>query len=152
VPRTSATPPGVSFDPPRPQTTPNVAQPPDSLLDGTHVAFLVDVDVRDRQVQIDVVQWFYRADFDEAIAAGRLRPDEPCIDLDYCLVNNDDRVRTMNVKPTARVSIVDYDHCCGSVRTDDLVSAFDRMRDGRDLFLLTAEDGVIVALDEIYLA
>jgi hypothetical protein len=49
------------------------------------------------------------------------------------------------------VSVVDWDHCCGSVRTDDLASAFDRLREGRDLFQLTAEDGTIVALDEIYL-
>jgi hypothetical protein len=140
------------FEPPRPQTTPNVSQPPDSLLDGTHVAFLVDVDVPNRQLQIDVVQWFNREDFDDAIAAGRLKADDPCVDLDYCIVNNENQVRTMNVTATARVSVVDYDHCCTSMRTDDLASALTRLREGRDIFVLTAQGGKIVAVDELYLA
>src|SRR5262245_21949716 len=50
----------TEFVPPLPQTTPDVSQPPDSLDDGSHVVFLVDVDVAARTVVFDLVQWFYK--------------------------------------------------------------------------------------------
>jgi hypothetical protein len=140
------------FEPPLPETTPNVSQPPDSLLDGTHVVFLVEVDVENRSVVFDLVQWFYRDDYDQAIADGRLSADEPCIELDYCIVNTNQATRTMQVTADARVSVVDYDDCCTFRRTDDLADARDRLAESRDVFLVTAEDGEITALDEVYLS
>jgi hypothetical protein len=140
------------FEPPLPETTPNVSQPPDSLLDGTHVVYLVDVDVENRSVVFDLVQWFYRDDYDQAIADGRLSGDEPCLELDYCIVNSNQATRKMTVTPDARVSVVDYDDCCTFRRTDDLTDARERRAESRDVFLLTAEDGEITALDEVYLS
>jgi hypothetical protein len=142
----------TAFVPPLPETTPNVSQPPDSLLDGTHVAFLVEVDVPARRVVFDLVQWFYRDDFEQAIADGRLGSDDPCVELDYCIVNTNQATRTMDVTADARVSIVDYEDCCEFVRTDDLADAATRLAEGRDLFLITASDGEIEALDEVYLS
>jgi hypothetical protein len=142
----------TAFEPPLPETTPNVSQPPDSLLDGTHVVFLVEVDVANRSIVFDLVQWFYRDDYDQAIADGRLSADEPCIELDYCIVNTNQATRTMRVAPGARVSVVDYDDCCTFRRTDDLADARDRLAEGRDVFLLTAEDGELTAVDEVYLS
>jgi hypothetical protein len=142
----------TEFVPPLPETTPNVAQPPDSLLDGTHVAFLVDVDVANRTVVFDLVQWFSRDDFEQAIADGRLGADDPCVELDYCIVNTNQATRTMPVTSGARVSVVDYDDCCTFRRTDDLEDARSRLLESRDLFLLTAEDGELTALDEVYLS
>ena len=57
----------------------------------------------------------------------------------------------MPVAVGARVSIVGYDPCCASQRTDDLDDVFVRMREGHDLFLLTVQDGAVVSLDEVYL-
>ena len=113
---------------------------------------MVDVDPSGRTVDIDVVQWILRPDFEAAIVDGRLSADDPCTGLDDCIANAQDRVRTMPVAPAARVSIVDYDNCCGSVRTDSLGDVFTRMREGRDLFALTVAGGRITALDELYLA
>lgn len=141
---------GIPFDPPKPSTTPNVSQPADSLLDGEHVAFLVDVDVDARQVEVDVVQWILRPDFAAAVSDGRLTASDPCMELDYCIANSQDRVRTMPVAGDARVSVVDYDSCCGSVRTDELADVLLRLREGRDLFVLTVAAGQITALDELY--
>lgn len=138
------------FDPPHPTTTPNVEQPPDSLLDGEHVAYIVDVDVEGRSVVVDVAQWFERDDFDAAVAEGRLPADAECLEYDYCIANAQQRVRTMPVAPDARVSVVDWGRCCDSVRTDDLAHVLVRMREAQDLFLLTVRNGVVVALDEIY--
>jgi hypothetical protein len=143
---------GTPFEAPKPTTTPNVSQPADSLLDGQHVAFMVDVDAAGRTVDVDVVQWILRDDFEAAIADGRLSADDVCTDLDYCIANAQDRVRTMPVAAGARVSVVDYDKCCGSLRTDSLGDVFTRMREGRDLFVLTVAGGQITALDELYLA
>jgi hypothetical protein len=143
---------GQPFDAPQPTTTPNVSQPADTLLDGQHVAFMVDVDVAGRTVDVDVIQWILRPDFEAAIADGRLDRDDPCTDLDYCIANAQDRVRTMPVASDARVSVVDYDDCCGSVRTDSVADVLMRLREGRDLFVLTVAAGRITALDELYLA
>jgi hypothetical protein len=140
------------FTPPLPQTTPNVSQPPDSLLDGTHVVFLVEVDVPARKLVFDLVQWFYEPDFEQAIADGRLAADAECVDFDYCMVNSDQRTRTMTVTDDARVSVVDYADCCDFRRTDDLADAQQRLQESRDVFLLTAEDGEIIAVDEVYLS
>lgn len=141
----------VPVDGPRPATTPNISQPLDSLHDGEHVAFMVDVDVARREVDIDVVQWFLRPDFETAIAEGRLSSSDPCLELDYCIANAQDRVRVMSVAPNARVSVVDYASCCESLRTDALSDVFDRMREGRDLFVLEVVGGQVTALDELYL-
>ena len=140
------------FTAPIPQTTPNVSQPAESLLDGTHVVFLTAVDVPARSIEFDLVQWFYRDDFEQAIADGRLSADADCIEFDYCIVNSDQRKRTMAVTDDARVSVIDYDECCTARRTNDLTDAKDRLAESRDIFLLTAKDGEIVAVDEVYLS
>jgi hypothetical protein len=137
---------------PLPQTTPNVSQPADSLLDGTHVVYLVAVDVPERSIEFDLVQWFYRDDFPQAISDGRLSADAECLDFDYCIVNNDQRTRTMTVADDARVTVIDYDDCCTFRRTDDLADAKQRLDESRDIFLLTAQDGELVAVDELYLS
>jgi hypothetical protein len=142
----------TDFVPPLPETTPNVSQPADSLLDGTHVVFLTDVDVVDRSIVFDLVQWFYRDDYEQAIADGRLRADADCIEFDYCMVNSDQRTRTMSVTDDARVSVVDYDDCCTFRRTDDLTDALVRLQESRDVFLVTAQGGEIIAIDEVYLS
>jgi hypothetical protein len=142
----------TDFVPPLPETTPNVSQPADSLLDVTHVVFLTDVDVVNRTIVFDLVQWFYRDDYEQAIADGRLRADADCIEFDYCMVNSDQRTRTMSVTDDARVSVVDYDDCCTFRRSDDLADALVRLQESRDVFLVTAKGGEIIAVDEIYLS
>jgi hypothetical protein len=141
-----------AFVPPLPETTPNVTQPPDSLLDGTHVVFLVEVDVPARRVVFDLVQWFYRDDFEQAIADGRIEPDAACLEFDYCIVNTNQATRAMDVVADARVSIIDHEDCCDFIRTDNLADAAARLSESRDLFLITASDGEIEALDEVYVS
>jgi hypothetical protein len=150
VPATTSTGVAGTFVPPHPSTASRDAQPEGTLLDGVHLAVLSGVDPSTRSLTFTLVYWLQPSDYAQAVASGLVRPEDDCLNFDYCQVVKDTRPRTMVVPPEARLSLVNWAHCCESRLTGDISELGASVREGRPLFLLTARGGTIIAVDEQY--
>lgn len=143
---------GTPFETPYALGLSHAPQPAATLLDGIHVVRVSAVDLKARTVTFTRYDWYGSSEYHDAIARGVLVPNDPCLELDYCSVQSDAFARTLPIVSDARVSVVDWARCCGSVRTDDLADVVQRVtdRDDHKLFLLTVAAGAVTALDEQY--
>lgn len=146
---TTTRPVGPAYRPDPPTGIDHGRQPTTTLTDGRHVVDNLSLDLAARTVTFDRALWFTPSEYASGVAAGWIEPGNDCLELDYCVVQEYGPRRTLPVAPGARISVVDWDRCCGSVRTDSFDSL--RQRSSPDLlFVVTVANGVITALDELY--
>ena len=132
---------------------------PALLDDGRHAAYLHGIDVADRTITIDVIQFLSGQ---EAIDAYHAEfPDDPSgPPNDYWIVNADQRLQTMPVSPVVSVRLVrlaedgDVDLDPGTWEAlPDYLSEHEPPGDGRlswSPFWLDVTDGIVIGIIEQY--
>jgi hypothetical protein len=144
---------------PEPSETPSESESPAvALEDGRHFGDIVSIDVEDQTLVLDLAYFLTGA---EANEAADEHGDEVPVPNDYYIVNDNPKLRTLDVAPDVEVLVIDWGNCCelqeGEIQpfvdafaTED--HAWDAMYQGSDSwYWLTVEDGVVVEIEEQYL-
>jgi hypothetical protein len=123
------------------------------LADGRHPAFLKSVDLASRTIVIDVVQFFTGA---EAARAASEDGQESPPPNDYYIRNTNQRLRTLPVPPSARISVNILANDETGDATKDLSVDFPKLAsyfptEVSPLFWVTVRDDQVNTLQEQYL-
>jgi hypothetical protein len=132
--------------------------PSPELEDGRHFGDIVSIDVEDQTLVLDLA---YFLTGDEANEAAEEHGDEVPVPNDYYIVNDNPKLRTLQVAPDVRLLVIDWGDCCELTEGEiqPFVDAFatedhewDSMYQGSmSWYWLTVEDGVVVEIEEQYL-
>ena len=85
-----------------------------ALPDGRHFGFIKSVDLNSSPSTM-VFDLAYFLTGDEANAAAAKRGDEVPVPNDYYIVNDNPKLRTLQVSPNADIELVDWKECCDKV-------------------------------------
>lgn len=158
-PTTSATtePTASQTETPEPSETESPT-PTAQLEDGRHFGSIRSIDVEAQTMRFDLA---YFLTGEEANDAAAEHGDEVPVPNDYYIVNDNPRLRTLDVDPDVEVWVIDWADCCDVVEGEvqPFVDAFetrhhpwDAMYQGREApYWITVEDGAVVKIEVQYL-
>jgi hypothetical protein len=95
-----------------PTTTTEAVKAP--LPDGRHFGFIKSVELNSTPATM-VFDLAYFLTGDEANAAAAERGDEVPVPNDYYIVNDNPKLRTLQVSPNVDIELVDWKDCCDKV-------------------------------------
>jgi hypothetical protein len=154
---TSATPEPTGSESPEPSETESPT-PEAALEDGRHFGSIRSIDVEAQTMRFDLA---YFLTGEEANDAAAEHGDEVPVPNDYYIVNDNPRLRTLDVDPGVEVRVIDWANCCDLVpgEVQPFVDAFetrhhtwDAMYQGRQApYWITLEDGLVVEIEVQYL-
>jgi hypothetical protein len=132
--------------------------PSPELEDGRHFGSIESVDVENQTLVFDLA---YFLTGDEANQAAAEHGDEVPVPNDYYIVNDNPRLRTLDVAPNVEVRVIDWTNCCELVQGEvqPFMDAFatnhhawDALYKGSEApYWLTVEGGVVVKIEVQYL-
>lgn len=132
--------------------------PTAQLEDGRHFGSIRSIDVEAQTMRFDLA---YFLTGEEANDAAAEHGDEVPVPNDYYIVNDNPRLRTLDVDPDVEVWVIDWADCCDVVEGEvqPFVDAFetrhhpwDAMYQGREApYWITVEDGAVVKIEVQYL-
>lgn len=158
-PTTSATrePTASQTETPEPSETESPT-PTAQLEDGRHFGSIRSIDVEAQTMRFDLAYFLTGEEANEAAAE---HGDEVPVPNDYYIVNDNPRLRTLDVDPDVEVWVIDWADCCDVVEGEvqPFVDAFetrhhpwDAMYQGREApYWITVEDGAVVKIEVQYL-
>lgn len=158
-PTTSATtePTATESETPEPSETERPT-PTAQLEDGRHFGSIRSIDVEAQTMRFDLAYFLTGEQANEAAAE---HGDEVPVPNDYYIVNDNPRLRTLDVDPGVEVWVIDWADCCDLVEGEiqPFVDAFETRRhpwdalyQGREApYWITVEDGAIVKIEVQYL-
>jgi hypothetical protein len=135
------------------------------IEDGRNFAFIKKVDTSSDPVTI-TYDLAYLLTGDDAIKAAEDHGDEVPPPNDYYIVNDNPRLRTVELSPTARIAVFDWNTCCDTTfnaSVDEFAQAVDAGKqqttvgDGHLLngrlspYWLYARHGAVVRIEEQFL-
>lgn len=145
-----------------PSTGPTATTGPvTDLEDGRHFGFIETIDASGA-LAFDLAYFYTGAEANEQAAA---RGDETPVPNDYYVVNDNPRLRDLQLAPDASISVFDWNHCCDERVLID-VTTFAEVMASPDGFVevdgalyygtlspywLTVEGGLVTAIEEQYL-
>lgn len=132
--------------------------PTAQLEDGRHFGSIRSIDVEAQTMRFDLAYFLTGEEANEAAAE---HGDEVPVPNDYYIVNDNPRLRTLDVDPDVEVWVIDWADCCDVVEGEvqPFVDAFetrhhpwDAMYQGREApYWITVEDGAVVKIEVQYL-
>ena len=157
-PTTSATgPTPTETETPEPSETASPT-PTAQLEDGRHFGSIRSIDVEAQTMRFDLAYFLTGEEANEAAAE---HGDEVPVPNDYYIVNDNPRLRTLDVDPDVEIWVIDWADCCDVVEGEvqPFVDAFetrhhpwDAMYQGREApYWITVEDGAVVKIEVQYL-
>lgn len=158
-PTTSATrePTASQTETPEPSETESPT-PTAQLEDGRHFGSIRSIDVEAQTMRFDLAYFLTGEEANEAAAE---HGDEVPVPNDYYIVNDNPRLRTLDVDPDVEVWVIDWADCCDGIEGEvqPFVDAFetrhhpwDAMYQGREApYWITVEDGAVVKIEVQYL-
>ncbi len=137
------------------------AEPSPELEDGRHFGFIRSVDPDAMTLVLDLAYFLTGEEANEAAAE---HGDEVPVPNDYYIVNDNPRLRTLELSPELRLRLIDWNRCCeptldGDLRTfataieaGEPVTAGDAVYHGAlSPYWLWMEGGRVVLIEEQYL-
>jgi hypothetical protein len=142
---------------PEPSAT-ETPSPAAELEDGRHFGSIRSIDAEAQTMRFDLAYFLTGEEANEAAAD---HGDEVPVPNDYYIVNDNPRLRTLDVDPGVEIWAIDWANCCDLVEGEiqPFVDAFetrhhewDAMYQGRQApYWVTVEDGRVVKIEVQYL-
>jgi hypothetical protein len=136
-------------------------EPGAELEDGRHFGFVRSVSPEASTLELDLA---YFLTGEEASEAAAEHGDEAPPPNDYYIVNDNDRLRTLDLSPDLQILLLDWERCCDetlSATVEDFATAIAASEpieiDGHvyygafSPYWLTVEGGVVTTIEEQYL-
>jgi hypothetical protein len=131
------------------------------LEDGRHFGFIESVDPASRTTVFDLAYFLMGEEANDAAAE---HGDEVPVPNDYYIVNDNPKLRTIDIADDAELVLLDWNRCCDETfagEVDAFARAFDEgssIKAGGFVYQgplspywLTVQDGVVVRIEEQYL-
>jgi hypothetical protein len=163
---TTTAPPTTASVSPSPSSSPSVSgsQTPSPspsvagvLEDGRYFGYIRSIDMSSQTLVFDLA---YFLTGDEANQAAAEHGDETPVPNDYYIVNDNPKLRTLDVAPDVTVRVIDWNHCCKLVTGEiqPFVDAFatkhhewGAMYQGsKAAYWLTVRAGLVTRIEEQY--
>ena len=147
-----------SVESPSPTTSSLTPSPTPVLEDGRHFGYIKSIDVGSQTLVFDLA---YFLTGDEANQAAAEHGDEVPVPNDYYIVNDNPKLRTLQVASNVKIRVIDWGNCCDLVpgEIQPFVDAFstkhhkwDAMYKGSETqYWLTVRNGAVTEIEEQFL-
>lgn len=156
---TSATPEPSETETESPEPSETEGPTPEAELeDGRHFGSIRSIDAETQTMRFDLAYFLTGEEANEAAAE---HGDEVPVPNDYYIVNDNPRLRTLDVDPGVEVWVIDWANCCDPVEGEiqPFVDAFatrhhpwNALYQGRQApYWVTVKDGLVVKIEVQYL-
>jgi len=147
-----------SSESPSPTTSSPTPSPTPALEDGRHFGYIKSIDFGSQTLVFDLA---YFLTGDEANQAAMEHGDEVPVPNDYYIVNDNPKLRTLQVAPDVKIQVIDWGNCCDLVpgEIQPFVDAFstnhhkwdDMYKGSETQYWLTVQGGAVTKIEEQYL-
>jgi hypothetical protein len=144
-----------------PPASPSPSPTDAALEDGEHFGYIQSMDVEGspQTLVFDLAEFLQGEAANEAAREDGVIGEGESVPNDYYIRNRNPRLRTLVLDDEVRITVVDWDHCCETIRGDPALfaTAFGEAthtgtyRGAASPYWLTVVGGRVVAIEEQYL-